>query len=51
MDKRKVTDKSKFKTVDFFRKVKEKVAKETYDMTFLELKAYLKQRKLQTQTK
>lgn len=40
--------KEEFKTVEFFRKVKERIAKETYDMTFQELKEYLKQRKLQT---
>ena len=43
-----MTDKEEFKTVDFFRKVKEQVSKETYNMTFKELKAYLKNRKLQS---
>lgn len=35
-----------FDTVKFFREVKEKIAKETKDMTFDELKAYLNKRKL-----
>ena len=35
-----------FDTVKFFRTVKEKIAKETQDMTFEELKAYLQNRKL-----
>lgn len=35
-----------FDTVKFFRAVKEKIAKETQDMTFEELKAHLKNRKL-----
>lgn len=48
MDKIKSTEKEEFKTVEFFRKVKERVAKETYNMTFNELKEYLMQRKLQT---
>jgi len=48
MDKTKTTNKEEFKTVAFFRKVKERIAKETYNMTFKELKEYLKQRKLQT---
>ncbi len=48
MDSAKTTDKEEFKTVEFFRKVKEQIAKDTYNMTFQELKEYLKQRKLQT---
>lgn len=48
MDKAKTTDKEEFKTVAFFRKVKEQISKETYGMTFQELKEYIKQRKLQT---
>ncbi len=48
MNKIKTTYREEFKTVDFFRKVKERIAKDTYDMTFLELKQYLKQRKLRT---
>lgn len=48
MGKIKVTDKEEFKTVDFFRKVKERIAKETYNMTFQDLKEYLRQRTLQT---
>ena len=35
-----------FDTVKFFREVKEKIAKETQGMTFLELKEYLNRRKL-----
>lgn len=35
-----------FDTVKFFRAVKEKIATETQDMTFEELKAYLQNRKL-----
>lgn len=37
-------DTHEFKTVEFFRKVKKRIAKETYNMTFEELKAYLKSR-------
>ncbi len=48
MDKAKTTSKEDFKTVKFFRKVKEQIAKETYNMTFEELKEYLKKRKLRT---
>ena len=48
MDKTKTINKEEFKTVAFFREVKERIAKETYDMTFQELKKYLKHRKLQT---
>ncbi len=44
----KTETKEEFKTVEFFRKVKERISKETYDMTFDELKKYLKQRSLQT---
>lgn len=36
----------KFDTVKFFRAVKEKNAQKTQGMSFLELKAYLAQRKL-----
>jgi rubrerythrin len=35
-----------FDTVKFFREVKEKIAKETKDMTFAEFKARLNRRKL-----
>lgn len=48
MNKIKTSEKEEFKTVEFFRKVKERVAKETYNMTYQELKEYLKQRTLQT---
>lgn len=41
----KVKEQETFKTVSFFRKIKEKIAKETYEMTFQELKEYLKQQK------
>ena len=37
---------TKFDTVTFFRKVKQKIAKETKDMTFEEFKEYLNSRKL-----
>jgi hypothetical protein len=37
-----------FDTVKFFRAVKEKIAKETQGMSFLEFKAYLSKRKLKT---
>ncbi|MEX0810725.1 MAG: hypothetical protein WD048_00825 [Chitinophagales bacterium] len=47
MDKINTTEKKEFKTVEFFRKVKEQIAKETYNMSFQELKEYLKKRKLQ----
>lgn len=35
-----------FDTVKFFREVKERISKETKDMTFEELKAYLEKRKV-----
>lgn len=35
-----------FDTVKFFREVKERISKETKDMTFEELKAYLDQKKV-----
>lgn len=35
-----------FDTVKFFREVKERISKETKDMTFEELKVYLDQRKV-----
>jgi len=35
-----------FDTVKFFRKVKEKIASDTKDMSFEELKEYLNKRKL-----
>lgn len=38
--------KKEFDTVAFFRKVKEKIAKETKDMTFAEFKAYLNRRSI-----
>jgi hypothetical protein len=41
-----ITLEKEFDTVKFFREVKEKIAKETQNMTFLELKAYLNKRKL-----
>jgi len=40
------TTEKEFDTVDFFREVKEKIAKETKGMTFPELKEYLNRRKL-----
>ena len=47
--KTKETPKEKeFDTVQFFRAVREKIAKETKGMTFAELKAYLNKRKLKT---
>lgn len=38
--------KKDFDTVSFFREVKEKIAKETKNMSFAEFKEYLNQRKL-----
>lgn len=38
--------KKDFDTVKFFREVKERISKETKDMTFEELKEYLNNRKL-----
>lgn len=47
--KTKITTKEKeFDTVKFFRAVKEKIAKETQGMTFIEFKEYLNKRKLKT---
>ena len=40
------TTEKEFDTVKFFREVKEKIAKETKDMTFAEFKEYLNRRKL-----
>ena len=37
-----------FNTVEFFRQVKEKIAKETRDMTFDEFKKYIETRRLKT---
>ena len=41
-------NKEQFKTVEFFRNVKERISKETYNMSFEELKEYLGKRKLRT---
>jgi hypothetical protein len=41
-----ITTEKEFDTVKFFREVKEKIAKETQGMTFIELKEYLNRRKL-----
>jgi hypothetical protein len=38
----------KFDTVKVFREIKEKIAKETENMTFLQFKEYLKNNKLTT---
>ncbi len=38
--------KKEFDTVAFFRKVKEKIAKETKDMSFAEFKEYLSKRSI-----
>ena len=38
--------KKNFDTVKFFREVKEKIAKETKDMTFDEFKKYMEARRL-----
>ena len=38
-----------FDTVNFFRTVKEKIAKETQGMSFKEFKEYLSKRKLKTE--
>ncbi len=51
MDKIKTKDKEEFKTVEFFRRVKEQIAKETYHMTFEELKEYIEKRKIHTKKK
>ena len=40
-----------FDTVEFFRAEKERVARETRNMTFEELKAYLKERQTLTSDK
>ena len=45
MNKTKTKEKE-FDTVQFFRKVKEKIAKETKEMTFAEFKDRLNKRKL-----
>ncbi len=37
-----------FDTVEFFRKVKEKIAQETKDMSFDEFKKYMEARRLKT---
>lgn len=37
-----------FDTVKFFQQVKEKIAKETKDMTFEEFKKYMETRRLKT---
>ncbi len=37
-----------FNTVEFFRKVKEKIAQETKDMSFDEFKKYIEARRLKT---
>jgi hypothetical protein len=44
MNKKNIKEKE-FDTVKFFREVKEKIAKETQGMTFVELKAYINKRK------
>jgi hypothetical protein len=45
MTKRTKTEKE-FDTVQFFREVKSKIAKETANMTFAELKAFINKRQL-----
>lgn len=45
MNKTEKTNKE-FDTVEFFREVKEKIARETKGMTFAEFKEYLNRRKL-----
>ncbi|MCB0743812.1 MAG: hypothetical protein KDC67_07910 [Ignavibacteriae bacterium] len=40
------TKEKEFDTVEFFRAVKEKIAKETRGMTFAEFKEYINKRKL-----
>ena len=44
MNKKNIKEKE-FDTVKFFREVKEKIAKETQGMNFVELKAYINKRK------
>lgn len=46
MKNKEKTKKKEFDTVKFFREVKEKIAKETKGMTFVEFKEYLNKRKL-----
>ena len=45
MDKKDRKEKE-FDTVRYFRRVKEKIAEETKEMTFAEFKEYLNQRKI-----
>ena len=40
------TKEKEFDTVKFFRAVKEKIANDTHEMTFAELKVYLNNRKI-----
>jgi hypothetical protein len=49
MTKRTKTEKE-FDTVQFFREVKSKIAKETANMTFAELKAFINKRQLHKQS-
>jgi hypothetical protein len=37
-----------FKTVKFFREVKEQISKDTFNMTFDELREYINKRKIKT---
>lgn len=48
MKTKEIPKEKEFDTVQFFRAVREKIAKETKGMTFVELKAYLNKRKLKT---
>jgi hypothetical protein len=48
MKKDKKIFEKEFDTVQFFRKVKEKIAEETKEMSFQEFKKYLNARKLKT---
>ena len=46
MNNKPIKTEKEFDTVQFFRKVKEKIAQETKGMTFAEFKEYLNRRKL-----
>lgn len=48
MKKDKKNIEKEFDTVNFFRKVRKKIAEDTKEMTFQEFKAYLNARKLKS---
>ena len=49
--KTKIKIEKKFDTVKVFREIKEKIAKETENMNFLQFKEYLKQHQIKPTTK